>query len=75
MMKQISINLLAVVIGVFFFKTTLAQNCECLIKGGQFKDFSLQTFSHHDPDQSAIIISLQSDSVRSILAAKVHRIN
>ncbi|MGC3945455.1 MAG: hypothetical protein QM762_13230 [Chryseolinea sp.] len=74
MTKQIFMNLLMVVVSLLSTRIVLAQTCECPIKDAEFKDFSLQKFSHHDPEQSAIIISQEYDSVRSILPGTVRKI-
>jgi hypothetical protein len=70
-MKRLFKILLMMGIGLCFSQISHAQPCECPLKGGHFKDFSQNKYSHHDPYFSAVINSPDTDSVRTVLKGHV----
>lgn len=51
----------------------MGQVLECPIKGGHFKEFDL-FYSHHNPAESAVIVSDKPDSVQSVSEGRVFKI-
>ncbi len=45
------------IVCLFSGNSGFSQPCDCPIKGGYFKDFSLLMFSHHDPSRGTVILS------------------
>jgi hypothetical protein len=50
---------------------TLAQMLECPLAEGKFKDFSVIRYSHHDPNNGAVVLSDSNNEIKSVVGGKI----